>query len=128
MFQHLQHSLQIVQSLKLSSDCVLNFNGKWLLMGKRDGMVWLQLYYNIMNYKYAQCLIHCQVLMWEVTPNGIELASQSQPCFEVAGQVTSIDTHGEYAAVGSTVVQLVKLTDFALNKRILVHKSMESMV
>ena len=68
--------------------------------------------------------------MWEVTQNGIELATQ-HPCFEVAGQVTSIDTHayGEYAAVGSAVVQLVNLTDFALNKRILVHgKSMKSMV
>ena len=66
--------------------------------------------------------------MWEVTPSGIELVSQLQPGFEVAGQVTCINTHGEYAAVGSTVVQLVKLTDFALNERILLHKSMKSMV
>lgn len=77
-------------------------------------------------------MLHCQVLLWEVTQNGIKLASQfplqSHPCFEVAGQINSIDTRGEYAAVGSAVVQLVKLTDFALNKRILVHKSMKSMV
>ena len=35
----LQYSLEMVQSLRLSSDCVLNFNGKWLLAGKRDGVV-----------------------------------------------------------------------------------------
>ena len=74
------------------------------------------------------CMLHCQVLVWEVAQNGIELASEFHPCFEVAGQVTSLDTHGEYAAVGSAVVQLVKLTDIALNKRILIHKSMKSMV
>ena len=73
-------------------------------------------------------MLHCQVLVWEVTQNGIELTSQFHPCFEVAGKVTSIDTNGEYAAVGSAVVQLVKLTDFTLNKRILIHKSMKSMV
>ena len=70
------------------------------------------------------------MLIWEVTQNGIELATHDQlhPGFEVAGQVTSIDTHGEYAAVGSAVIQLVNLTDFALNKRILVHgRSMKSM-
>ena len=77
-------------------------------------------------YKIMEGVLHCQVLMWEVTPKGIELASQFHPCFEVAGQVTSIDIHGQYAAVGSAVVQLVNLTDFALNKRILVQKSMKS--
>jgi hypothetical protein len=96
--------------------------GKEMAWYVRYGLwLWIDLY-----------LLHCQVLLWEVTQNGIELASQlpsqSHPCFEVAGQVNSIDTNGEYAAVGSTVVQLVKLTDFALNKRILLHKSMKSMV
>ena len=87
----------------------------------------------IMVYSFGiinHASLHCQVLLWEVTQNGIELASlfplQSHPCFEVAGQINSIDAHGEYAAVGSAVIQLVKLTDFALNKRILVHKSMKS--
>ena len=45
-------------------------------------------------YKIMEGVLHCQVLMWEVTPKGIELASQFHPCFEVAGQVTSIDIHG----------------------------------
>ena len=66
--------------------------------------------------------------MWEVTPSGIALVSQFQPGFEVAGQVTCINTHGEYAAIGSSVVQLVKLNNLALNERILLHKSMKSLV
>lgn len=53
---------------------------------------------------------------------------QSLSCFKVAGQVTSLDTHGEYTAIGSAVIQLVKPTDSALNKRILLHKLNRLMV
>ena len=66
--------------------------------------------------------------MTDVTPEGIKLLSQQRSCFEVAGKVTSMHTCGDYAAIGSAVVQLVNLFDTSVNKRCLLTTTKNLMV